>query len=97
MKRVHVVALFAVAAIVVPSHSAYADVRAEQKTHVELAGVLGRDGQHVRRPRGPRGRDVDGDPSRAIGKRPMHDDTEQIVDLAEEKSYDLDLKKKTTR
>lgn len=94
MKRVHVVALLTASAIIVPSYSAYADVRAEQKTRVELAGVLGR----VVNMFGGRGA-REGVTSTVIVKgdrmATVRDDTEQIVDLAEEKVYDVDLKKKS--
>ena len=96
MKPVHVVALSAAAALMMPSYSAYADVRAEQKSRVELAGVLGRM-VNMFGGRGAR----EGVTSTVIvkgdRKATVRDDTEQIVDLAEEKVYDVDLKKKSYR
>jgi hypothetical protein len=71
-----------------------ADVRADEKTRVELAGVLGRmmnmfGGKAAR----------EGVTSTVIvkgdRKATVHEDSGQIIDLAEEKVYDLDLKKKS--
>jgi hypothetical protein len=76
------------------SSAVRADVRADEKTRVELAGVLGRmmnlfGGKAAR----------EGVTSTVIvkgdRKATMHDDNGQIIDLAEEKVYDLDLKKKS--
>lgn len=94
MNRVRAVGLFAVAAIVAPTYTAYADVRAEEKTKVELGGMLGRM-MNMFGGRGAR----EGVTSTVIVKGDrkvtMHEDSEQIIDLAEEKVYDVDLKKKS--
>jgi hypothetical protein len=79
---------------VLSSSAVRADVRAEEKTRVELAGVLGGmmnlfGGKAAR----------EGVTSTVIvkgdRKATMHDDNGQIIDLAEEKVYDLDLKRKS--
>ena len=77
-----------------PLASLRADVRADQKTHVQFAGMLGR---MVNMFGGKAAREgvtssvaVKGD-----RKATMNDTTGQIIDLSEEKVYDLDLKKKT--
>ncbi len=73
-----------------------ADVRSDQKSHVEFAGVLGRMfnmfGGKAAREGVTSTVAVKGD-----RKATMNDATGQIIDLAEEKVYDLDLKKKSYR
>jgi len=76
--------------------SLHADVRTDQRTKVQLAGALGKvmnmfGGKAAR----------DGVVSTVAVKGPrkftFNDATGQIVDLSEEKVYDLDMKKKTYR
>src|SRR3954470_6561208 len=71
-----------------------ADVRSDQRTKIEFGGMLGRmfnlfGGKGAR----------DGTTStvavKGSRKASLNDTTGQIVDLAEEKVYDLDMKKKT--
>ena len=73
-----------------------ADVRSDQKSHVEFAGVLGRMfnmfGGKAAREGVTSTVAVKGD-----RKATMNDASGQIIDLAEEKVYDLDLKKKSYR
>ncbi len=71
-----------------------ADVRADEKTHTEFAGMLGR---MVNIFGGKAAREgvtstvaVKGD-----RKATLNDTTGQIIDLNDEKVYDLDLRKKT--
>lgn len=87
-------ALVVVAALVVLHASPFADIRKDEKTKVEFGGVLG---GVVKVFGGKAAREgvtstvaVKGD-----RKATMNDSTGQIIDLAEEKVYDLDLKKKT--
>jgi hypothetical protein len=79
---------------IVSSSSIRADVRADEKTRVELAGMLGRMmnifGGKAAREGVTSTVAVKGD-----RKATLNDTTGQIVDLGEEKVYDLDLKKKT--
>jgi hypothetical protein len=74
----------------------HADVRADEKGHVEFAGMLGR---MVNIFGGKAAREgvtstvaVKGD-----RKATLNDATGQIIDLGEEKVYDLDMRKKTYR
>jgi len=80
--------------LVLSSYSIRADVRADEKTRVELAGMLGRMmnlfGGKAAREGVTSSVAVKGD-----RKATLNDTTGQIIDLAEEKIYDLDLKKKT--
>jgi hypothetical protein len=84
----------ALAALLVSSSSVRADVRADEKTRVQLAGMLG----GVMNMFGGRAA-REGVTSTVIVKGDrkvtLHDETGQIIDLAEEKVYDLDLKKKS--
>ena len=90
MTRVHTCAVWTVGAILAGASAVRADVRADEKTRVELAGVLGRvmnvfGGKAAR----------EGVASTVIvkgdRKATLHDNDEQIVDLAEENVYDIDL------
>ena len=80
--------------LVVSSYSLRADVRADEKSRVEFAGMLGRMfnlfGGKSAREGATSTVAVKGD-----RKATINDSTGQIVDLAEEKVYDLDLKKKS--
>jgi len=94
MTRVRFVAALTLMALVVSSHALRADVRADQKTRLEFAGMLGR---MMNMFGGKSAKDgitssvaVKGD-----RKATLNDTTGQIIDLAEEKVYDLDLRKKS--
>ena len=94
MRRVRMVSAMAVVACVLGSQVIRADVRADEKTRVEFAGMLGK---MVNMFGGKAAREgvtstvaVKGD-----RKATLNDQTGQIIDLAEEKVYDLDLKKKS--
>jgi hypothetical protein len=82
------------AALAIASQVVRAEVRADEKTHVEFAGVLGRVvnifGGKAAREGVSTTVAVKGD-----RKATMTENTGQIIDLAEEKVYDLDLRKKT--
>ena len=91
MTRVRTVAVLAL--LVISTGSVLADVRADEKTRIEFAGALGR---MMNIFGGKAARDgvtsmvaVKGD-----RKATLNDTTGQIIDLNEEKIYDLDLKKK---
>jgi len=78
------------------SYTVRADVRSDEKTHVEFAGMLG----HFVSMFGGKAAHEGVTSTVAVkGDRMsrMNDLTGQIVDLAEEKVYDLDLKKKSYR
>jgi len=96
MKRIRTIAMLMLAGLLLSSDSIRADVRADEKTRVELAGMLGRMmnlfGGKAAREGVTSSVAVKGD-----RKATLNDTTGQIIDLAEEKIYDLDLKKKTYR
>lgn len=90
------VATLIVAGLVLSPIAARADVRADEKSHVEFAGALGR---MVNIFGGKAAREgvtytvaVKGD-----RKASINDATGQIIDLSEEKIYDLDMKRKTVK
>ncbi len=91
MKRVIAVTAVGLAAL---TASVSADVRADEKTHVEFAGVLGR---VVNFFGGKAAREGVTSSIAVKGNRKatLNDSTGQIIDLAEEKVYDLDLKRKS--
>ena len=88
------IAFVLVAVLVVFHASPFADIRTDEKTKVEFGGVLG---GVVKVFGGKAARD--GVTSTVAVKRErkttLNDSTGQIIDLAEEKVYELDLKKKT--
>jgi hypothetical protein len=94
MTRNWIVVALGAALLVLSTQSLGADVRADQKTRIEFGGTLGR---MMNLFGGKAARDgvvstvaVKGD-----RKATMNEQTGQIVDLTEEKVYDLDLKKKS--
>jgi len=94
MKPIRAVAVATVLGLVLSSSVIRADVRADEKARVEFAGMLGR---MVNLFGGKAAREgttsvvaVKGDRKAVLG-----DATGQIIDLNEEKIYDLDLKKKS--
>jgi hypothetical protein len=94
MSRTRVSAILTAGLLVIAPLSLRADVRADQKTHVEFAGMLGR----MMNLFGGRGAKDGATSSVAVKgdrKAAMSDTTGQIIDLAEEKVYDLDMRKKS--
>jgi hypothetical protein len=94
IERRTVAAALTVSLITVASYSAHADVRADEKTKFELAGMLGK---VVNFFGGKSAREgvVQTVAVRGDRKASMNDTTGQIIDLSEEKVYDIDVKKKT--
>ena len=94
MNRTRTALAFAASLLVASTLSLNADVRADQKTKVEFGGMLGRMVNFFGGKSAKEGvlatAAVKGD-----RKATMTGQTGQIVDLAEEKIYDLDLKKKS--
>ena len=94
MSRSRISAVLISGLVVFASISLRADVRADQKTRVEFAGLLGR----MMNLFGGKGA-KDGITSSAAvkgnRKATQNDTTGQIIDLTEEKVYDLDLRKKS--
>ena len=95
MNRDRIVGALAAAAIVLSTHTLGADVRADQKTKVEFGGTLGRITNFFAGKAAKEGvlsmAAVKGDRKATM----TGGQTGQIIDLAEEKIYDLDLKKKS--
>jgi len=87
------VSLLVVVLVGLASYSVRADVRSDEKTHVEFAGMLGR---MVNMFGGKAAREGTTSMVAVKGDRMarINDTTGQIVDLADEKVYDLDMKKK---
>jgi hypothetical protein len=94
MKPIRAVAIFTFCGLVLSSSAIRADVRADEMSRVEFAGMLGRMvnifGGRAAREGVTSTVAVKGD-----RKATLNDATGQIIDLNEEKIYDLDLKKKT--
>jgi hypothetical protein len=80
--------------VALSSYSVRADVRADEKTHVEFAGMLGR---MVNIFGGKAAREGTTSTVAVKGDRMarLDESVGQIVDLADEKIYDLDMKKKS--
>jgi len=80
--------------LVAASYSLKADVRADEKSHVEFGGMLGRVANLFG---GKAAREGVTSIVAVKGERKatLNDTTGQIIDLNEEKIYDLDLRKKT--
>src|ERR1700722_1489684 len=93
MIRGRITVALTLAVLALSSHAIRADVRTEQKSRVELGGVLGRMVNIF----GGKGAREGVTSSIAVqGDRlsRMNDMSGQIIDLGEEKVYDLDLRKK---
>jgi hypothetical protein len=94
MNRTRIVLALSAVLFIASSYSLHADVKADEKSRVEFAGMLGRMfnmfGGKAAREGVASSIAVKGD-----RKATMNDATGQIIDLAEEKVYDLDLKKKS--
>jgi hypothetical protein len=96
MKRASLAALLAACALTLASPTLVADVRSDEKTHVEFSGMLGRMAGMLGGKSAREGLTstvaVKGD-----RKATLSEASGQIVDLMEEKVYDLDIKKKSYR
>ena len=94
MTRTPTIAALTLTALVLSSYPLHADVRSDQKAHVQFAGMLGRMfnlfGGKAAREGVTTSIALKGD-----RKATITDTNEQIIDLAEEKIYDIDLKKKS--
>jgi len=96
MQRSRIAAALGAALFILSTHSLGADVRADQKTHVEFGGMLGRVVNFFGGKAAKEGV-VSTVAVKGDRKATMNEQTGQIVDLAEEKVYDLDLRKKSYR
>ena len=96
MKRASLAALLAACALTLASTTLVADVRSDEKTHVEFSGMIGRMAGMLGGKSAREGLTstvaVKGD-----RKATLSEASGQIVDLMEEKVYDLDIKKKNYR
>jgi hypothetical protein len=94
MTRTRIAIGLTLSSLVLSSYSLHADVRSDQKAHVQFAGMLGRMfnvfGGKAAREGTTTSIALKGD-----RKATTTDTTEQIIDLGEEKVYDIDLKKKS--
>jgi hypothetical protein len=93
MNRVRTASV-AVIGCLLASQAVRADVRADEKSHTEFAGALG----HIVNMFGGKAAKEGTSSSVAVKgdrKATIGDQTGQIIDLAEEKVYDLDMKKKS--
>jgi hypothetical protein len=94
MRLTRTTAALTLTACLLSSYSIHADVRADEKSRVEFAGMLGRMfnmfGGKAAREGVTSTVAVNGN-----RKATLNDSTGQIIDLDEEKVYDLDLKKKS--
>src|SRR5262245_21773494 len=93
MIRNRVVCILSAFLVALSTHILVADVRTDQKTHVEFAGMLGRMVNFFGGKAAKEGV-VSSVAVKGDRKATMNEQTGQIVDLAEEKVYDLDLRKK---
>src|SRR5438045_9233326 len=92
MKRLVRIAAVTMPLLMLAAGSALADVKTREQTSVKLEGILGKFVSFF-----SRGKDNGVTNSAAVKgnrKATMNDATGQIVDLSEEKVYDLNVKKK---
>ncbi len=93
MRRLSFVAVV-MCAVLVGSSAVSADVRSDQRVRFQLGGVLGKM-VNMFGGKGAREGVVSSVAVKGNRKATMSDSTGQIIDLTEEKIYDLDVKKKT--
>lgn len=94
MTRRPIVTVIVLCLVAASSRAIRADVRADEKTHVEFAGMLGK---VVNLFGGKAAREGTTSTVAVKGNRKatLNEATGQIIDLTEEKIYDLDVKKKS--
>jgi hypothetical protein len=96
MTRMRSIVVLTAVAVIASTYSLRADVRADEKTRVEFAGMLGRM-VNLFGGKGAKEGTVSTVAVKGDRKATLNDSTGTIVDLAEEKIYDLDMKKKAYR
>jgi hypothetical protein len=94
MKRLVISCALALPLFALATAPLQADVKSREKTHAKLEGMLGRM-VGIFGGKGAREGIVSSTAVKGSRKATMTDSTGQIVDLSEEKVYDLDLKKQT--
>jgi hypothetical protein len=96
MRRSRSAAVVAAALALASIQAVFADVRADQKTKFQLGGALGRM-LTMFGGKGARDGVVSTVAVKASRKMTLNDASGQIIDLSEEKIYDLDVRRKTYR
>jgi len=96
MIRARLTVVLTLTMLAAAAHTVRADVRADEKAKVEFAGMLGRM-FNLFGGKGAREGVTSTVAVKGDRKATLNDTTGQIIDLAEEKIYDLDLRKKTYR
>ena len=94
MTRARIAAALTLSCLALNPYTLHADVRSDQKAHVAFAGMLGRM-FNIFGGRTAREGVVSTVAVKGNRKATTTDTTEQIIDLGEEKVYDVDLKKKS--
>ena len=94
MTRMRWMLVLTAVAVIASTYSLRADVRTDEKSRVEFAGMLGRM-VNLFGGKGAKEGTVSTVAVKGDRKATLNDSTGTIVDLAEEKIYDLDMKKKT--
>jgi sRNA-binding protein len=94
MTRVRLSVVFTLIVLAAAAQTVRADVRADEKARVEFGGVLGRM-FNLFGGKGAREGVTSTVAVKGDRKATMNDSSGQIIDLGEEKVYDLDMKKKT--
>jgi len=94
MTRNRIAVALGAALLVFSTHTASADVRADQKTRIEFGGMLGRMANFFGG-KGAKEGVVSTVAVKGDRKATMNEQTGQIVDLAGERVYDLDVRKKS--
>jgi hypothetical protein len=92
--RSTVAATLTLGVVLLSAHAVRADVRADEKTKLEFSGMLGRM-FNMFGGKGAREGVAQTVAVKGDRKASINDATGQIIDLAEEKVYDLDMKKKS--
>jgi hypothetical protein len=93
MTRVRIAAALTLGFLAISPYSLKADVRADEKTRVELGGVLGKM-VNIFGGRAAREGVTSTVALKGDRKATLNDTTGQIIDLTEDKIYDLDVKRK---
>jgi hypothetical protein len=96
MNRARLVTALTLLAVAFSSYSLNADVRADEKTRVEFGGALGRV-MNIFGGKSAREGVMSTVAVKGDRKATLNETTGQIVDLREEKVYDLDMRKKSYR
>ncbi len=94
MIRARLTVVFTLTMLVAAAHTVRADVRADERARVEFAGILGRM-VNLFGGKGAREGITSTVAVKGDRKATLNDATGQIIDLGEEKIYDLDIRKKT--